>query len=187
VSKIDICNLALTRAGHATITALDESSAEATQCGLLYDHCRKETLRAFPWNFAVKVVELAALVDPGHRGHTYRYQLPADCLRPLEILNDDGSEWDMAYRVYGRELHTSAAPVHLEYVANLTDPTKYDAEFISALSYRLAADLAIALAQDAKKQASLMEVWRYMVRRGQVSDAKEERPTTPDTILGARA
>lgn len=49
---LDVANRALVRLGAKKIAALAEESDSAVACNTEAEECRKETLRAFPWNFA---------------------------------------------------------------------------------------------------------------------------------------
>jgi hypothetical protein len=81
-SKVEICNLALLSIGQETIQSLTESSQEAVYCAAFYDSARKQLLRGHPWNFATKIVELAALTeDPPD--FTYYYGIPSDCIKVI--------------------------------------------------------------------------------------------------------
>ncbi len=65
VSQVEVCNLALSRAGGhriAQITSLGEASNEARQCAVKLPHLIRTALRAYPWRFATKKVVLAQTV-----------------------------------------------------------------------------------------------------------------------------
>jgi hypothetical protein len=61
-TRTDIVNRALSAiAARSSLVNLNERSTEAEQARLLYDPTRDELLRAAPWNFARKMVQLALL------------------------------------------------------------------------------------------------------------------------------
>lgn len=54
-TDVEICNLALTRVGHAVITEISASGNRASKlCAVHYEPIKKSLLREHPWNFAVK-------------------------------------------------------------------------------------------------------------------------------------
>lgn len=55
---LDVANRALVRLGAKKIGSLTETTDSAVACVTEADECRKETLRAFPWNFARKRARL---------------------------------------------------------------------------------------------------------------------------------
>ena len=66
ISQVDLCNLALSRAGGqriAQITSLGEASNEARQCAVKLPHLMRTALRSYPWRFATKKAVLARIVN----------------------------------------------------------------------------------------------------------------------------
>lgn len=84
MDKVEICNIALNHIGVATIERLDEASEPARVCRRCYDYVRQAVLRKFPWTFATRSVQLAALQDvPPNWKYAYRYPADAVCLRMM--------------------------------------------------------------------------------------------------------
>lgn len=82
-TEAELCNLALTFAQHAqTIDSLDEKTAAARACKVVYADTRDLLLRRFAWPWATKHVALALLEGVTRPGWTYAYALPTDCLKP---------------------------------------------------------------------------------------------------------
>jgi hypothetical protein len=82
--EITICNLALLRIGSTqTITSFSDGSNEARVMDMLYDNCRDELLRKFPWEFAKTYAVLTQQNAAGTRANfewAYSYRTPSDCL-----------------------------------------------------------------------------------------------------------
>lgn len=153
VSSVALCNLALVRLGGATIAALDEGSKESILCGLLFDPSRDATLRDHPWNFATlrrSLADIGSGAPPW--AHTYAY--PANCLFAREIVNPRGRQAPpVPFEVAGdgaggRVIHTDLAPAVLLYTARVTDLAACDPLFLEAFSWKLAAELAMPLANN---------------------------------------
>lgn len=171
-SEVRICNLALTRLGHFSITALDDESRAGRLCALHYEPTRDSVLRAHPWNFAVRRAILPALATPPGWGAQRAFQLPSDCLRVL-TLEDPATE----YRIEGRAIITDANdPLKIEYLARIIDPTLFDAIFIDALAARLAAELAIPLTDDARIAGEMSSLYEARLSEARTLDAMEGTP-----------
>ncbi|MEI6083986.1 MAG: hypothetical protein WCS70_06760 [Verrucomicrobiota bacterium] len=182
-TKTDICNLALTRIGATPIADFTEDSTEADYCRRLYDPARKAALRAFPWNFAVTTADLAAVTAlPGFTG---AFTLPSDCVRALAPVSTDY----VPFEIRGKTLLADAETVTLKYLQNVTDTAVFDDQFVEALSFRLAVDLAIPLTGKADRQAGLLRLYANALKAAQQSDAQEQRrtDTAGQSILESRA
>lgn len=169
----DICNRALLRVGQKqTISNLEtDTTTPGALCRVLYAQCRDEVLEGFPWPFAAKH-QVLALLPTTRSGWAYMYELPEDCLFPRYIyagvrpggaapvtssaiiaatlgrlpalqkvpftveLSDDGA---------GRVLLTDQSAAELIYTAEVADVTAFPPLFVSALAWRLASELALAL------------------------------------------
>ena len=86
-SETSICNSALTRIGAARITSLTDDSKQARACTASYALMRDEVLRSHPWNSAISRASVASLADAPAFGYDNQFQLPADCLRMLEVYD----------------------------------------------------------------------------------------------------
>ena len=62
-SDVEICNRALAQLHVSGINSLDENSAQAQRCKLLYTHVRDGLLEDFDWQFNHQIKALALLTD----------------------------------------------------------------------------------------------------------------------------
>lgn len=167
-SVVDIANMALSRIGNSQrIDALTEASAQAEQCSLFYEPARDMVLRDYPWAFATGFVSLAQVATNPDQQYAYAYSMPTDCLFARRIVNDvfpvgywpfpDCIERPRIPRIgfqvingsSGRLIVTSISPASLEYTIKVESPELFDPLFVSALAWKLAAQIAPALAKDA--------------------------------------
>lgn len=147
-SAVDICNLALSHIGaDAVVTSLSppDGSVEAGHCARFLPIARQTALATYNWSFAKKRVQLAELTNDSTEW-AYKYQLPSDCLRARQILSgDDADEAERGgalFDKFGDALYTHQPEAVLLYTTDVTDTTKYSADFTSALGMLLAAYLA---------------------------------------------
>ena len=159
-SVVDICNLALTHIGHRTevtsITPPDGSQA-AADCNRFYPIARDIVLEMGEWGFAKKRVVLASLGD-APEGWEYRYALPSSVIKPLRVYpagtdpltKPEGDAFEIESDDEGTVILTNTEDAELQYIARVTDTTKYTPTATEAIAWRLAAYLAGPIAQDLK-------------------------------------
>lgn len=194
-SQVDICNLAMAHFGQAAnISSIDpvDGSAEAEHCARFYPIVLAEQLEAHDWTFARKRATLAELTND-RDDFAYKYQVPADCQKPLRLLpegygddQNDGAD----YQREGSFLYTDEANATLVYTKRLTDTTKFSGLFVTAFSLKLAAYVVGPITKDptGRTQALLADRAERKLNEAKVSDANSERKraTHTSTAAGAR-
>ena len=177
-SEVDICNSALTLFGEDTIIALDqEDSTAAKVCSQHYYRQRNATLRAFPWNFAMKRASLAKLSSGPAWGFANAFQLPSDCVRAWDVEHSVRTAW----RVEGNTIVTDLDSVNLRYIAKITDPNQFDELFVDALAARLSATICIALTGKRTLATELWKLYRDKIEEAGEIDSQEGEPEELDT------
>jgi hypothetical protein len=81
-------------------------------------------------------------VDGPLFGWGYSFPLPSDCLRVIEFNAVDADKCSKSFGVEGDRLVTNSTSARIAYVKRVTDPSRFDAIFTDALTYRLAASVA---------------------------------------------
>lgn len=154
-TEVLIANMALGRIGQSVaIESLTESTTAARVCNTYYVPSRDFVLRAFNWPFARETFTLNQLGEDPTDDWAYYYQVPADCIKARKIVsgtrrNPAGPKFHIAESAAGKVLYTDeGSPVVLEYTKLMTDPTYFDADFASALAWRLASEIALPLTRD---------------------------------------
>jgi hypothetical protein len=184
-SITDICNLALSRIGHGRIASISEGTKAADYLSLHYPIARDAMLRDHTWNFSIRRQTLAASATAPNHEWDYKFALPSDCLKVIRTdLDDLGGEIVNAYpytsvtpyAVEGRFLLTNEDEVSLEYVSQATDTTQFDSLFVDCLAQRLAAELAMPLADNASLAKSMWDIYAMKVREARATDSQEGTP-----------
>lgn len=195
-SNVLISNLALGHCGvGAVIQSLTESSESARACNLYFEYARDEVLRDFPWPFATKreAMTLAEEFESGESEWAYSYRLPSDCLMPRRIWSAmrqavETTATQIPYGV-GRDatgplIFTDQVDAELEYTFLEDDPTRYAADFVSALAYRLAAYIAPRLAKNNNMKGEMEQFYAMAITKARGNASKEERPDPrPDSDI----
>lgn len=173
-SQVDIINLALLRLGCDMIAALypTEASKEARFGTFFFEPAKKAVLRSFPWSCATVVDDLTLLVD-APADYDYAYQLPTDYLRAIKLV-PEADNYTFEIRNDG-VLVTDVPDAVLKYVKDVSDTTQFDDQFVEALSYRLAADMALPVTGNAGLLQAMVQMFNAAVIRARASDAQENR------------
>lgn len=195
-SKVEIANRALTKIGEARILSLSDDVEAARTIGSLWDIVRDAELRIRKWKFSVLRTSLAALATTPSWGYDYEYQLPAACLRILQVndiypgvsLSDYRSMDETEWRVEGRKILTNiSAPLKIRYIARIEDTGQWDAAFTEAFACRLAAEVVERLTQSNTKKETAWSEYKQAISMAVRADAIESAPEPlPDSewIIG---
>jgi hypothetical protein len=177
-SVIDICNSALYKVGCDRISTLTEQNKRAKICNDIYSKIRDATLRSHPWNFATKRIQLAQDSTAPVFGFDYQYQLPSDCLIVRGVSNDSsmGTSRNIDYKIEGDKLLSNETAIYIEYTFKETNTTNYDANFVDALAYRLAIELAYPLVQSLSLVDRIKKDYKDWMADARTFDAQEGRP-----------
>jgi hypothetical protein len=159
-SATDICNLALGHLGEARITSLEEDSVAARACALHYRMTRDQVLRSHRWNFAQTRAVLSRMDSGPAFGWSYQYELPADCVRVLEVNDSEaGDVITDEYLIEGRVLLTNAGSVNLVYLRRIEDVSQFDMLFVDVLAVKLAMVLSETIRGTTAKSAELAQMY----------------------------
>lgn len=174
---IDIANRALQKLGVPRInsSALDGENSEAARTmNEMFVMVRDASLRAHPWNFAIRRCDLAATEATPSWGFDLQYELPADFLRMLEVRYATNGE---EYRIEnGMVLTNLAAPLYIRYVSRAEDPATWDPLFQEALACRLAWEAAPRLNPDPGIRQKVWAEYQLALEEAKSADGRDEGP-----------
>lgn len=190
-SKTQVCNMALAHVGvAATISDVDtETSTEAENCRLFYDHCRDVLLQAKPWGFATEQVTLSKLTGTPPSGWAYWYMYPNFCVRANFIVNPatriPTREQKIPFKVvrvptasgYGKAILTDQDGAILEFNRGITDENVFSPTFVQALSLFLATHISQPLRVNAnitKLTQELFSVWNSEAAALDMAEAQDD-------------
>lgn len=142
VSKVQICNLALSKLNAETIVSLEDESRAAELCGDFYDAAVDAVLRSYLWNCAKERVILAALETAPLFDWDYQFQLPTDCVRVIR------SEPDVEFVIEGGKLLTDTETCSILYIKRI-EAADFDPLLVEVVALDLAAKIAFPLSGNA--------------------------------------
>jgi len=183
--------MALSILGKPAITSFADNSNAARIINLEYDMFRRGLLEGPGiWRFTVKRASLPALTTvPVSGPYTTVYAMPSDCLRTLQVgdmyAGLDLSDYrqgptDADYSIEGRNILCDyGSPLSLSYVADITDTTQFNPNFVLALSAELAWSCCERLTGSDAKQAAAKDRKDVALRAALASAALVNPPNYP--------
>lgn len=107
---------------------------------------------------------------------TAQVSLPLDCLRVLEVEDDDAAEWavEAGYVLCLDEL--AEVPTDIRYIARVANVSTYDSLFVDAFAARIAAELAMPLTQDDALYKAQIALYEAKLSEARAKDALEQTP-----------
>ena len=158
-SEVEISNLALSHLGDsATVASLSppEGSAQAERCARFYPLARDVMQEDFTWNFCVRRKNLALVANWASGKWAYAYAAPSEMIKPISVSHPEassdqvdvlgtrpGAPFQMESTDTGQlVILTNQPDAELRYTVKVSDSTKFSAQFVEALSWRLASMLA---------------------------------------------
>lgn len=147
MNKIEICNFALSQVGERPIVDLPpgEDSENSRRCEWFLRVLIQQYLAKYPWKFALREVELAEVASAESEIGDYVYELPGDCLYPVDVLPLGHTD---NWHIVGSRIICDYDEVTLLYVSNVAENGPFPPWFAYALSTKLAAHLGPAVARE---------------------------------------
>lgn len=171
-SKTAIANRALSKLGETRVSNVDtDNTKPAKVIRFMYDIVRDAMLAAYPWNFAIKRVQIAADASAPAWGYTKQYTLPVDFLALLEIRGNP------EYSIEGGKIQTNeGAPIYIRYIAQITDTGLFDALFVEAFATRMAYEGCEEITQSNTKKDLLARDLQGILKEAYASNAIQSQP-----------
>lgn len=175
MDPVAICNMALGMLGRDPIHSLTDISKEAELCSAHYESAVKATLEEGAWTFATGRGTLTNPSASGDLDRPKRFQLPTTVLRVLSV--DDGSTpFDWRLEENGGIVCQTATTIYYRAINYVEDPAKWPGQFVRALVYRLASDLAIPLSAKKDVAEGLEAKYLRTVRKAMGIDGMQGSP-----------
>lgn len=174
-TDVSICSNALLKLGAQPINDLSESSERARLASNLYASVRDSMLRSHPWNCCVKRVVLSPDTEAPAFDFAFQFSLPNDYERTLSV-GESGIE--VAFKIEGLKLLSDDNPLYLRYVANETNPAKWDAMLVRGMELAMAAEMAYAITQSASMRDSTRQELEMHMKRARAVDGQDDTPET---------
>jgi hypothetical protein len=184
--SITTCNLALGELRAPPIADIAEDTTEARECARYYPQCLAILLERHDWSFANRRATLAQLGTNDRSSEwAYAYALPSDCAKPLRILPagtpllwlsacEAPIGWRTSYIVENGTLYSQIPSAILEYSTDTVDDGAMTALFVDALTYALAARLAVPLRDDRTLKGQMLQQGEIAYQRAVAEDRNRQ-------------
>lgn len=183
-SAIDIANSALVTLGESPISSFEDSTNTATVVSVKWDIIRRSTLALHTWNFALKRSYLARTEASPEYKYAYKYGVPSDCLRVVEVYLDQD------YKRERRAIYTNNEECQIKYIADITTPEEWDPLFVEAVAAKLAVELAYTIPRASGLIQTMEELYQRRLAAARHVDTSEDIPDRLDqfdsSLLGVR-
>ncbi|UZD96268.1 hypothetical protein LOY64_04470 [Pseudomonas corrugata] len=174
---VSICSNALLMLGAQTINDFNDqvNLDRAKLCANLYPTNRDMLLRAHPWNCCVNRIVLAPDAVAPAFGYDHAFELPADCLRVLEV-SENGLQID--YLVEGRRIQANTTVLELRYIFRNEVENTWDSQLIDLMTMKMAAVLAYPITQSTSEHATRNQEFEQALKVAKAVDGQEDPPQT---------
>lgn len=189
-SKTEIANMALRDIGISrTVTDVDlDRTAEAQAIRDYYNITLKTVLRAFPWPFALRRQTLAQLSANPLTEWGFGYRVPPEALRVWRLpsgYRPDTRKTILPYEIEsdanGEIIYSSESPANVLITVLVTNTELYPADFVTALHYRLAADVApsVTAGDPYKLGPAVAQKYMYQLTQAKIAASTESQSNLP--------
>ena len=174
LSKVGIFNLALIKLDITIfLTDPDEDVHDAKVLSQAWEEALHTVLELGEWRCARKRASLARLEDPPVWGYSYEYQLPVDCVKPIETNMGETYAWEIEDEKiltdYGGDADEK---IYITYIYYLDTPTKFSPLLADAIATRLAHMTCTALTGDKAKKAAIGQDFAAILVLAQAEDKR---------------
>lgn len=171
-NDVEIVNRALIAIGADPILTLSQAGKNATTANRIYPTVRDALLGEHPWKFATKRVILAPTTNTPAYGWSYEFQLPTDFIR-VQLVGED-EDTPEPFLVESDKILANTDSLYLKYTYRETNAGMYRSAFIEALAAKLAAELAVPLADDAGLAEGQLKLYSIKLSSARFADAQEK-------------
>ena len=186
-NRLEIYNMALGFCGTRTVGSPNERTPEAIQCELFWDRARRDTLRDYPYRFAVRRLRLPEKEMPevyaGEWSHCYG--LPDTCLKVVRV--HDGRRRGVSKTPYaiqrgdeGEMLLCDVEQALADCVVDVEDIATWDDSFVSCMARKLACLICVPLCKGEQKLNGLVQLYQASIPHAEGADSSEACDRRPD-------
>ena len=188
-SEVSISNLALGWLGGNLIISLGDDSTEAKLADANYEFARDAVLEDHYWSFATARTVLTPTEGEPEFGSTMQFLIPPDTIRIQRVSQTENDEDNLDWVREGRFIIANRERIYVTYTQKVEDPALFPPNFVACLAQRLAADMAIPLAESRSLQEQHWAIYMEKLKDAAATDGMQGRsPRTKSTrLLGSRS
>jgi hypothetical protein len=185
-TDLELFNMALVTLGESRVAGLIGTDKRNEAYTVFFAHCLDLVQMEMNQKFATTRDELSLLSDETLPGYAYLYTYPSDCLilrSVTDVLGNKATAWDvMRYKpISNRVIACDIEDAYAEYIQDVSPSSDFTAHFIEAFRFKLAADMAIFLTDDPKKQMQCLQMYETTKAKAGGKDIMQNRAALPTT------
>lgn len=173
MSAVRICSNALLMLGDKPISDFDEQNDRATLVVNLWEQKRDKVLRLHPWSCATRQVVLSPDSTGPEFYWAYRFLLPEDWLRTINVGTRDEPD---DYEIQGRYILTDTPVCNLTYIWRNEDVSTWDSMLVEAMTDVMKAALAYPITKSTTKQSTEEEIVKRVLQSARTINGQETPP-----------
>lgn len=176
-TAVSICSNGLLRLGADPISSFDEADLtgsnieRARLAANLWPTVRQSVLRSHPWNCAIARALLSPDAVAPAFGYAYRFLLPPDWLRTLQVGTDADSLID--FQPEGRYLLCDESSLPLVYVFDNVNPGSWDSLLVEAFELAMATAMAYPVTKSAAAMQGYSEMATASFKKARSTDGQD--------------
>lgn len=170
-TAIAICSNALQELGDDPINsfALAEGKRART-AGNLWPQVRNALMRAHPWTCLRRMAVLAPTNETPDMDWGYKFRLPSDWLRPLQI-GERSSPID--HEIIGSHIYANTNVLPVKYIARIEDPASWDDLLVDLATAFMAWRLAYPITQSTTLSQEKRDTYSAMLRQAKSTNGQD--------------
>lgn len=172
-SETQVYNLASKRVGGPRITSPDDDRTVARAIRAVWDVERRAAIRDGSWNFAMKRFRLPALSERPAFGFSRAYELPAKCVRLVEVYGCSRADYQLEG---GNILADVTGPLDIRCLVDVETPSLWDDAFAEAFALRIALTIGEDIAGSAFDRSGVQTDYQVGIAASKRVDAMENPP-----------
>jgi hypothetical protein len=170
-TDIDMASNALQMIGATPISSFTEPGAGATVAAALLEPLMLSQLTSTYWRFAVKKQQLNRLSQTPLNDYKYAFQIPTDSLKVERVFPRSD------YKIFEDKIYSDVSDISIDYVYR-PETSLIPVYFVTAFTYKLASEFALAVTDNEKKNALYEQKYRGALAEAYAADA-QQYPQTP--------
>lgn len=175
-SEVQVYNAAAAAIGSGTrVTSPDDDTTIARSIKGVWELNRRAAIREGSWNFATRRARLPAMVAKPEFGFEYQYQIPAGCLRLIEVRSGSWQVDDFQLEG-GKILTDRGGPLDIRYLVDVAEPAEWDEGFAHAFALRIAFQIGTKIAGSSFDKQKVWQDYQDALAASKRVDAMENPP-----------
>jgi hypothetical protein len=176
MSPEEVCNAALAYISQKPIQLLtDTNDINARRCNTFFKTSVELVLREFEWSSAAKRVKLARNTSDPVFERTYQYNLPADCVKIIDVYTSETWSPYNRWNILGRKIQAESDTIYLKYVSYPDDIRDLDISLADSIALRMAIRMCTLFLKDKDQFQILQVMYKEAIRMARAMDTMENK------------